>query len=130
MVDEADAGSDDGADSAAVVEVDWCVSCATPNVLQTQVPLGATVLFSITDSAPHSFIADSGATFSTAQFRQSDNTKATVGDKTGAWAWKPTKLGKVEYHCGVHPSMKGTCESRVLFRLALRFPVWQFEIVG
>jgi plastocyanin len=66
-----------------------------PNTLT--IPKGATVIWTNMDSAPHNIVSDTGDEINSATFSKGE-TFAHTFSTPGTYA----------YHCGVHPSMKGT----------------------
>ena len=61
------------------------------------VPVGATVIWTNSDSATHTIISDSGSEISSGSVAKGQ-TYAHTFNTQGTYA----------YHCGIHPSMKGT----------------------
>ena len=67
------------------------------------VPIGTTVTWTNQDSAPHQVVSDAtplfsvGALFTSNQFAQGQKYSFTFNN-----------AGTFEYHCGIHPFMKGT----------------------
>jgi plastocyanin len=60
------------------------------------IPKGATVIWTNIDSAPHNILSDSG-----------DEIKSDSFSKGETFAHTFSTPGTYDYHCGIHPSMKG-----------------------
>jgi plastocyanin len=61
------------------------------------IPKGATVIWTNRDSVSHTVVSDTGSEIGSSSLSQGD-TYAHTFDTPGTY----------DYHCGVHPSMKGT----------------------
>ena len=61
------------------------------------VPVGATVIWTNKDSVSHSIVSDTGNEINSGSIPNG-----------GTYAHTSTNSGNYDYHCGIHPSMKGT----------------------
>lgn len=64
------------------------------------IPVGSTVVWENSSSAPHTSTSDSGDTFTW--------DSSTIASGGGSFSETFTKAGTYTYHCSVHPSMHGT----------------------
>ena len=63
---------------------------------ELNVPKGASVVWTNMDSAPHTIVSDSGDEIKSGSISKGENYENTFNT-----------IGAYNYHCGIHPSMKG-----------------------
>ncbi|HET8885995.1 MAG TPA: T9SS type A sorting domain-containing protein [Salinimicrobium sp.] len=78
-------------------QLDWYMGISVEDA-SLEIEEGDTVIWTITDSAPHTVTSDAGSTesFESGTFNQGETFEYTF-----------TQQGSNAYHCGIHPSMQG-----------------------
>lgn len=92
---KANATTNDSSTAGGGVEVSMKDIQFSPKA--TDVKVGQKVTWTNDDSVDHNVVADSGASFKSADFGNG-----------GKYAFMPKKAGAVKYECTIHPGMTGT----------------------